>query len=472
MKNAYFSVFLFLGIWNTSAQFGAQQIIDASANAPIKALPYDINQDGFIDIVSILADEDRIVWYQNTEGSGDFGGKQYLSPSIPAIEGLEMYDLNGDGLKDIIYKTNLDLIAWLENLDGLGNFGSEQIIANTSYPYTFSFEDLDNDGDIDVFANLFHDSFDNRLVWYENIDGQGNFSGENIIEIGSFYGDGGGSIILNFDLDNDGDIDVITSYEGYAPSKLIWYENIDGEGDLSIAQELHQFQYNPLSDFSSISSLGFADVNGDSKMDLIASTFFDDGEYYGHNIVWIENLDGQGTFGTPEVFYNDANTYLMTFYDLDNDGDVDILKGQGSNISWFENNDGLGSFNDEVLISYEVIGLRDISAADFNKDGFLDIATASRFDDKVAWYENLGPLGVDDTEFEYFVLYPNPTTTITTVQSKNTVQSIRVFDCLGNTIKTVYNSNEINLSELSAGIYFLHIEDINGFTQIHRTLKL
>ncbi|MBL4664034.1 MAG: T9SS type A sorting domain-containing protein, partial [Flavobacteriaceae bacterium] len=379
-----------------------------------------------------------------------------------------MHDLNGDGLKDIIYKTNLDIIAWLENLDGLGNFGSEQIIANTSYPYTFSFEDMDNDGDIDVFANLYHDSFNNRLVWYENTDGQGNFSNENIIEIGEFYGDGGGSILLNFDLDNDGDYDVITSYEGYASSKLIWYENLDGQGDLSIAQELHQFQYNPLSDFSSISSLGFADVNGDSKMDLIASTFFDDGEFYGHNIVWLENLDGQGAFGTPEVIYADFNTYLMVFYDLDNDGDIDILKGHSSHFSWFENSDGLGDFNNEILISDETNGLRDIRAADFNKDGLLDIVTASIVDDKVAWYENLGPLGIDDSTKENFVLYPNPTATKTTVRSKKIIQSIRAFDCYGNTLKTVYDSNEIDLSELSTGVYFIRIEDINGFTQIQK----
>ncbi|MBK9461507.1 MAG: VCBS repeat-containing protein [Sphingobacteriales bacterium] len=68
-------------------------------------------------------------------------------------------------------------IAWYEN-DGSGNFGTQQIITtDANYAKSVYAADLDNDGDIDVLSASYGD---NKIAWYEN-DGSGNFGIQQII---------------------------------------------------------------------------------------------------------------------------------------------------------------------------------------------------------------------------------------------------------------------------------------------------
>jgi len=438
MKSILLTVVLLLNSWIILAQFGPQQIITDNATSARSSIPYDINNDGYVDVISNFPD--TIVWHQNLDGQGNFSEAQIIAENILAIEEIIIYDLNSDGNKDIVYRTTQNKIAWLENIDGLGTFGPEQIIAGSNYIYSISVADIDSDGDMDVFANLHHNSDTNKLVWYKNTDGNGTFSGENIIEIGEeFYGSGGGSILLHFDLDNDGDQDLITSYERHQSSKLIWYENTDGQGNLSSSQELYQFEYNPLSDFASIVSLGYSDINGDGKIDIIASTFFYDPPVSAFDIVWLENIDGQGLFGSPQDIHNYI-TYSMSFYDLDNDGDNDVLSNYGN----------------------------ESNAADFNNDGLLDVVSSSSGDNKVAWYQN-GVLGIEDNNKNDFILYPNPTNGILHINAKQEIVLVEVYNLVGQ--KIIETNSEVNLSNLVTGIYIVKIFDDNGFSETFKISK-
>ena len=148
---------------STHAQFGPQQIISSNAPGASRVIPYDVNKDGFMDI---LTNSDyKFGWYQNLNGLGYFDDYQYLPGNIPAPEKFELFDMNGDGKLDIIYD-HPNQIAWLENLDDQGTFGPAQIIETTNTIYEISVADIDGDGDLDVFANLYNSSITNRFVWY------------------------------------------------------------------------------------------------------------------------------------------------------------------------------------------------------------------------------------------------------------------------------------------------------------------
>ena len=54
----------------------------------------------------------------------------------------------------------------------------------------------------------------------------------------------------------------------------------------------------------------------------------------------------------------------------------------------YENIDGLGTFGTQQVITTEADGARSVYAADVDGDGDVDVLSASRFDDKIAWYEN------------------------------------------------------------------------------------
>jgi hypothetical protein len=76
--------------------------------------------------------------------------------------------------------------------------------------------------------------------------------------------------------------------------------------------------------------------------------------------------------------------------DLDLDGDFDVITGSlGDQISWHANLDGAGTFGSPQPVSAAGDGLTSVFAADLDGDGDLDVAAASNFDDEISWYENL-----------------------------------------------------------------------------------
>ena len=64
-----------------------------------------------------------------------------------------------------------------------------------------------------------------------------------------------------------------------------------------------------------------------------------------------------------------------------------------------------------------------------------------------------------------FIVYPNPAKEKLMINSEQTIQKITIFNLLGQQIKTLqvnFKSGEININELSKGIYFLNLKLING----------
>ena len=451
------------------AQFGPQQIIDQDQALPSRAIPYDVNNDGFIDIIASLGIESRIVWYQNLDGLGNFAEKQYISDVILAIIALELYDINGDGLLDLIYTTNLDKIAWLENLDGQGNFGPEQLISINLYPYSLAIGDMDNDGDLDILSVVHNSGSSVHLMLNENIDGLGNFSEGTVLFAGNdFYN------IALIDHDNNGFLDVVTAINN-GPARLMLFENF--EGDLNDPIEIYQFDFAP-SGWTTVNNIVTVDINNDNKKDLLIDSIYDEQDTV-KNISWLENIDGQGTFSQPQNIDNDF-TYSNSLrtYDLDDDGDFDILAAmyefnhlENSTVVWYQNLDGQGDFGEQQIISTEVFRVVDAMAADLNGDGDLDVISASRTDNKVAWYENTGVLGVSENELYETVLFPNPSEGIINIQSAEPVSKIEVYTLLGEKLKTFSNSEEIDISVFSSGLYLVKLIDDDGNSEIQKVIK-
>ena len=63
-----------------------------------------------------------------------------------------------------------DKIAWYENIDGEGSFGPQQVITSeAAWARSVTVGDLDGDGDFDVLSAS---SYDDTIAWYENTDGK------------------------------------------------------------------------------------------------------------------------------------------------------------------------------------------------------------------------------------------------------------------------------------------------------------
>ncbi|WP_412985990.1 Ig-like domain-containing protein [Pontimicrobium sp. IMCC45349] len=71
-------------------------------------------------------------------------------------------------------------------------------------------------------------------------------------------------------------------------------------------------------------------------------------------------------------------------------------------------------------------------------------------------------LGITDIDLENTIsIAPNPSNSIFNIYTQNVIDSITIFDVNGKTLKTIHNSNTIDLSLLTRGIYFAKIEANN-----------
>lgn len=101
---------------------------------------------------------------------------------------------------------------------------------------------------------------------------------------------------------------------------------------------------------------------------------------------------------------------------------------------------------------------RDLNApANYFKGSLDDF----RYWDKALSYEDIGEvcseLGLSEFSSDNFNIYPNPAQEIVHIQSKNGLSfHLDIFDSLGKRVLSTNSENEINISNLSNGLYFLN----------------
>jgi alpha-tubulin suppressor-like RCC1 family protein len=263
-----------------------------------------------------------------------------------------------------------DKIAWYENTDGQGTFSTQKTITTQAdYATSVHAADIDGDGDMDVLSASAHDD---KIAWYENTDGQGTFSTQKTITTQADYA----TSVHAADIDGDGDMDVLSASAN--DNKIAWYENTDGQGTFSTQKTITTQADYALSVYA-------ADIDGDGDMDVLSASAND------NEIAWYENTDGQGTFSTQKTITNQTNGATSVYAaDIDGDGDMDVLSASWNDdkIAWYENTDGQGTFSTQKTITTQADSAFSVYAADIDGDGNIDVLSASRNDDKIAWYEN------------------------------------------------------------------------------------
>lgn len=428
--------------YNSGANFEIQQYITTCARGAQYVIAADIDNDGDMDVMSASWQDGKVAWYENLDGVGMFGSEIIISSSLRDVRCVFPCDIDGDGDQDILTSSPIyNLVVWFENTDGEGTFGAQQIISDTAGRVLSLFAvDLDNDMDVDVITA---DYDGDLLVWYENIDGMGNFSSQKIISNSAHAV----NPIASYDFDGDGDYDILCASAG--DDKIVWYENTDGAGLFGSAKIITSEVDNP-------NCIYACDIDGDNDFDVLSSSFHDG------KIAWYENLDGMGSFG-PQQLINDS-TIVPRFVhacDIDLDGDMDALSMQEvNNLYWYENTDGNGNFGLPQLISSDNLGTRSIYTCDVNNDGDYDILTAVSH--KITWIENLTIISVPHISKKTISIYPNPTKgKIYFDIGKNEIEIIKIYDLNGKLVLETSNLQTVGSLDIStyrSGVYIISIQ--------------
>jgi len=418
----------------------------------------DLDNDGDEDVISSSYFDNKIAWYENTDGNGTFGEQKIISFTANGANCVFACDIDGDQDFDVISACWLgNKICWYENTDGNGNFSQEKLISNlTSGAHKVFACDIDGDGDYDILSASY---YDNKIAWYKNIDGNGNFGGQQII---TTMTDQTLSVFAT-DLDSDGDNDVLSASRN--DDKIAWYENTDGNGNFGLQRVISTTANGAFCVFA-------CDIDSDGDNDVLSASEYD------NKIAWYENTDGNGNFSPQKIISTTAGGAEVVYAcDLDNDGDNDVLSAcyWDQKIAWYENTDGDGTFGTEQIISTASEGAFSVFASDIDGDTDSDVLAAWGGSNRIEWYRNEYITSIEDNlkhsfQSNYTITnYPNPFNPSTKIryslpQTSNVV--IKIFDILGNAIETLVNEDkeigtyEIiwNAKSLPNGVYFYQLK--------------
>lgn len=479
-------------------------------------------------------------------------------------------DLDGDGDQDMLSGVSYGDFAYYENTGSPSapSFGAVQVnpfgLANTgSGNPTPTFVDIDNDGDMDMFAgeNRYANN-GGRFYYYENTGSSTapTFAAAvtnpfSLAIVPGYYYSGyygtyiSGSSAPSFvDFDGDGDMDLMSgSYYG----DIYYYENT---GTVTAAD----FSTAPVQNPNNLTGVGnnystpsFGDLDGDGDMDLIAGVQSSNFVYFQDTSVSV--APHTPNFDAPQTNpFNLVNTNTVggggystpALVDLDNDGDLDLMSGEGygkffyfknctpnsdsvgvvscdsaytspsGNYVWttagvykdtvmnmggcdslitinlsFSNlfntvtQTGVNLFAYDSSATYQWIdcgnGNAPITGATSQgytataNGSYAVVLTENGCSDTSACY-TVSTVGIAENKLNSFNVYPNPVSNELKIQGAAVFTKVEVYNLTGQLLQTVApNSNAVvlNMEQFEEGVYLVKMHTINGEQFTSRIVK-
>jgi len=284
-------------------------------------------------------------------------------------EGITTLDMNGDGLPDL-----LSGAYWYENPGPNGGewkrhqyrtAGTLNEFVSDSGEWTV---DVNHDGAPDVVTVGW---MTNGVWWYENPKKLGEEWKRHFIT--DSYDTEGGWMA---DINGDGIPDLVLAH--YNHSGVIW---IDFSGPQPKVHHLGGAEQDG-------HGIGVADVDGDGKADILTPNG------------WFRQVDANADEWEwhPDWKLEDAG-FPIIGYDVNNDGKMDILYGQGHSygLYWLEQQDeGTGRRWDKHVIDESFSQVHALKMVDLDGDGELELLAGKRY---------RGHSGHDPGSYDPLVIY-------------------------------------------------------------------
>jgi len=380
---------------NGGTPFAGQVLISNTVLGAHSVASADFDRDGRLDLLTASREDGQIVWYRNT------GGLRFAYRLLTVAPGTYTaipVDINRDGYMDILAvavgtlapsaaaagdagaeaqpAVNEGAVFWLQNnLPASAQFTRHDLGVGLSYPVSVHSADIDRDGDPDVMVAT-RDA--NQVLLYENSGAgdvptftprvvDGNLSGAVSVTTG--------------DVDGDGKLDILAAGENL--NQIIWYQN-NGARPAGFTPRFIRNGPVPDPALDYAKTVAAADLDKDGDLDILF------GSEQENLVGWYEN-QGRGAAFVEHVLITDANHIKMvTASDVDSDGDLDIIAAASDDntVRFFENDGKPTPTFTQGIVTNTAVGARSVHLADFDRDGDLDLAVASRNDNVIMLYLN------------------------------------------------------------------------------------
>ena len=343
------------------------------------AVAIDVNKDGKQDVIASF--NGKVSLFMAPDWKQEILLYQFKNAGAGCIHSTTI-DVDNDGDLDWAGSLAHEHPFWLEN-PGPSDFAKGPWVKRIIDPeitgiHCLLTSDIDNDGRQDLVINNFlpDEGIADSMAWFsvpENVHASDKWQ-RYIFADGDARG--GSHYMSAADIDGDGWKEIAVGAKGKPFDDGNWFafwknpgkEGVKGAWKKTILAEDHLGATNILG----------ADVNGDGKVDWVAS------RGHGVGVLWFENP----SWKIHEIDQEIKQPHSLTVADHDQDGDIDIASCgfESEWVRWYEN-DGKGNFTihtlDEAQQSY------DLRSIDMDGDGDQDLLNAGRGSKNVVWYENL-----------------------------------------------------------------------------------